>query len=382
MSICFVKTNEEFMNLALGVLEKKTGGQVSFFGNVRAVDQGKSVSFLSYEAHVDLAQSLFLQLLEEVNRRFGIIECHAIHRLGRVEVGQAAVLIAVGADHRHEAFVAARFLIDELKKQLPIWKKQVFADGTESWLQGCNHDHKAEVKKPEAKALLARGMKDLKSKRVLLVGAGGLGCPLAIGLSSLCSLSVYDADVVSKSNLSRQFIYSRNDIGQNKAWLLKRFLGERALEIEAHESFLTEAEALLIAKDFDLIIDGSDCPITKKMLKRVAFMQSVPLIVASVYRSEGEVQVFVPKAEACLSCFEQQGIAEESCADSGVFTHTCSMVASVACDKALSVLSGQISTCEMLLIDVGASQIKKLEIAKDAQCSVCGEKKRQLVRIK
>lgn len=370
MPILFANTDEEFTSLRSKLKNIEAGGQVSFLGKVRRFDQGKEVSFLNYEAHVDMASSLFLKLEEEARARFSILECQALHRLGRVELGQGAVFIEVSAKHRHEAFMAARFLIDELKHELPIWKKQVFIDQSSSWPK-CEHEKAHAL--PVEKALLARGL-DKSKKRVLLVGAGGLGCPLAVNLSSLCSLTIFDGDVVEARNLARQFVYSQNDVGQSKAFLLKKFLRERGAEVLAHERFLTKNEAEELASSFDLIIDGSDCPLTKKMLKKVAFLKSVPLILASVYRSEGEVQIFIPKTGACLSCFDSAVNHEQACSDAGVFTHTCAMVAAIAADKAMMALSGKISSSEMLIVDMCAP-IKSLKIGKDEHCQVCASQK-------
>lgn len=377
MPIYFAKTDEEFSRLQFKLTDVKAGAQVSFLGKVRAFDQEKEVHFLDYEAHIELAQSLFLELESEVKKRFKIIECIAIHRLDRTEVGQAAVLIEVTSKHRNEAFKACRFLIDELKKQLPIWKKEVFLDGTASWQKNCQHHLGPSL--PVTKALFARGLKN-QNKNILLVGAGGLGCPLAINLSSLFDLTIYDGDLVEPKNISRQFIFGLNDVGQNKAWLIKKFLGERsASKITAVEKFLTKDEAQKILPNFDLVIDGSDCPHTKKMLKQLCFFNKVPLIVASVYRSEGEVQVYSPKSHSCLSCFELDSFTPIAC-DAGVFTHVCALVSGIASEKALQLLLGQFEESEMFLIDAQDLSLKRLSLNRDDQCLVCSKKK--LVRIK
>lgn len=133
MTLFFSNTNQEFLAQAQRFYEPKAGGHVLFMGSVRLTNHNKEVAYLHYEAHVSLAVSLFVNLLDDAKRQFGILHGYGVHRLGRVEVGQDAVIINVCSPHRSEAFTAARFLIDGLKKDVPIWKKEVYKDGTFSW---------------------------------------------------------------------------------------------------------------------------------------------------------------------------------------------------------------------------------------------------------
>jgi molybdopterin synthase catalytic subunit len=120
------------------VADRAAGGQTLFVGAVRDHDpQGgdRPVTGLDYEAHPDAAA--FLQrVAEQVAQIPGVVAVSAEHRLGMLTVGEAAVVVAVSAAHRHEAFVACRALIDTLKNEVPIWKRQWYADGTNDWV-GC-----------------------------------------------------------------------------------------------------------------------------------------------------------------------------------------------------------------------------------------------------
>jgi molybdopterin synthase catalytic subunit len=109
------------------------GGVVSFTGLVRDSDGGRGVTALEYEAHPGAEEAL-RAVAETVAAQTGATAVAALHRTGLLEVGDVAVVVAASAPHRAEAFEAARRLIDDLKRDVPIWKRQVFADGTEEWV--------------------------------------------------------------------------------------------------------------------------------------------------------------------------------------------------------------------------------------------------------
>lgn len=109
------------------------GGTTFFVGTVREQDHGKPVTRLSYSAH-PTAEAELRQVAEKVAADFPVTALAAVHRVGDLELGDAAVIVAVAAPHRDEAFKAARRLIDDLKANVPIWKHQVFADGETEWV--------------------------------------------------------------------------------------------------------------------------------------------------------------------------------------------------------------------------------------------------------
>lgn len=109
------------------------GGVVSFTGLVRDSDGGKGVTALEYVAHPD-AQAALLEVAEAVAADLPVCGLAAVHRTGLLRVGDVAVVVAASAPHRGEAFEAARRLIDDLKRTVPVWKRQVFTDGTQEWV--------------------------------------------------------------------------------------------------------------------------------------------------------------------------------------------------------------------------------------------------------
>ena len=116
------------------VLCDRDGAVVTFHGVVRDnSDGGRAVRYLEYEAYAEMAEAQMRAIGEEIRRRWGIEDVAMVHRIGRVEIGEASVVIAVGSPHRGEAFDACEYAIDTLKATVPIWKKEVFADG-EVWV--------------------------------------------------------------------------------------------------------------------------------------------------------------------------------------------------------------------------------------------------------
>ena len=111
------------------------GALCLFVGVVRNQNRGRAVVRLEYEAYEEMALPLMQEIAAETRRRFPVTLVRLVHRLGRLEIGEASVAVAVSSPHRAEAFAACRFAIDTLKAQVPIWKKELYADGSE-WLDG------------------------------------------------------------------------------------------------------------------------------------------------------------------------------------------------------------------------------------------------------
>jgi molybdopterin synthase catalytic subunit len=120
--------------VAASVATPVDGAVATFVGVVRDHHQGRQVLWLEYEAHEAMAEKEIATLIDEARRRWPVGAIAIQHRLGRLEIGDASVAIAVAAPHRAEALEACRWLIDTLKAQVPIFKKETFSDG-ESWVE-------------------------------------------------------------------------------------------------------------------------------------------------------------------------------------------------------------------------------------------------------
>jgi cyclic pyranopterin phosphate synthase len=119
--------------LRAAVAHPAAGANLLFVGTTRAVTDGLETRSLDYEAFEPMARTMLSELRDEAVRRFGLTGCCIAHRLGRVNVGEASVAVATSAPHRCEAFAAAEWLMDEIKKAVPIWKRDEAADGTRTW---------------------------------------------------------------------------------------------------------------------------------------------------------------------------------------------------------------------------------------------------------
>jgi molybdopterin synthase catalytic subunit len=110
------------------------GGYVSFEGWVRDFNEGQEVTRLEYEAFVELAVKEGDRIVTEAVRRFGVVDALCIHRVGALTLGDMAVWVGVSSVHRGEAFEACRYIIDEVKHRVPIWKKEHYRNGDSGWV--------------------------------------------------------------------------------------------------------------------------------------------------------------------------------------------------------------------------------------------------------
>lgn len=122
-------------DLYRNVLRDCNGAVVTFCGVVRDNSGGKRTDYLVYDAYEEMAERKMAEIGAEVGRRWSIGDIAMVHRVGRLEIGEISVLIAVSSPHRPQAFEACRYAIDRLKEVVPIWKKEVGEDGT-SWVEG------------------------------------------------------------------------------------------------------------------------------------------------------------------------------------------------------------------------------------------------------
>ena len=114
------------------------GAIVLFSGEVRDHNRGKAVSWLEYESHLPLAAKMIREILEEARLKWPLQIALAQHRVGKVPIGESAVVVITASAHRSEAFAANRYIIDRIKHEAPIWKCEYYADGTKEWGNNCN----------------------------------------------------------------------------------------------------------------------------------------------------------------------------------------------------------------------------------------------------
>ena len=116
------------------VASPEAGAVVLFLGTTRRTTEGRETASLDYECYHEMALAKLAELKAEAVRRWPLLECAIVHRVGHLELGEASVAVAVSTPHRQAAFEAGQWLIDTLKQVVPIWKKENWADGTTQWV--------------------------------------------------------------------------------------------------------------------------------------------------------------------------------------------------------------------------------------------------------
>jgi adenylyltransferase/sulfurtransferase len=130
----FATTAIDVNSLRRELADPSCGGFCSFEGWVRNNNEGQDVTRLEYEAFIDLAVKEGERIVQEAAQRYGVTKAVCVHRVGSLEIGDVAVWVGVSSGHRDEAFKACRYIIDEVKHRVPIWKKEHYVNGDSGWV--------------------------------------------------------------------------------------------------------------------------------------------------------------------------------------------------------------------------------------------------------
>ena len=230
------------------------------------------------------------------------------------------------------------------------------------------------------------GQQRLKAARVLCVGTGGLGSPLAFYLAAagIGTLGLVDFDVVDASNLQRQIIHSTKDIGRKKLDSAAEKLTalNPALNVVKHETMLTSANALDILKDYDIVADGTDNFPTRYLVNDACVLLGKPNVYGSIFRFEGQASVFATKDGPCYRCLYPEppppGLVP-SCAEGGVLGILPGLVGVMQATEVIKLVlgpliagKGETLVGRLLLIDALNMRFRELKLRKNPECPVCG----------
>ena len=225
------------------------------------------------------------------------------------------------------------------------------------------------------------GQKKLKAARVLCVGAGGLGSPLALYLAAagIGTIGLVDADAVDVTNLQRQILYGAADVGRRKVDVAAERLvaANPHVAAVAHDVLLTSANALGILRDYDVVADGTDNFPARYLVNDACVLLGKPNVWASVYRFEGQASVFGTAGGPCYRClFEEPpppGLVP-SCAEGGVLGVLPGLLGTIQATEVLKLIlgAGESLAGRLLLIDALSMTTRTLRVAKNPACAVCG----------
>ncbi|MBI3886743.1 MAG: ThiF family adenylyltransferase [Opitutae bacterium] len=366
------------------------GGFVAFDGKVRHDHAGRTVVALDYEAFDELVLAEGRALLAEATAQFGLLEARCVHRVGRLAVGDTAVWIGVAAPHRREAFEACEWILDQLKRRVPIWKKEHFADGDSGWIGSDVTPGEAPVteenfysRQIRLNEVGAAGQAKLEAARVLVVGAGGLGCAAIpyLAAAGVGTLGLCDFDRVEATNLHRQVLFAARDVGKPKAALAARFAQRLNpfIAVRAHGARLTAESAPGLFQHYDLVLDCTDNFATKFLLNDTAVAMNKPLVQASLYQFEGQLHLYDPaKAGGCLRCVWPEIPPEGcvgSCAEAGVLGVVPGVFGALQAGEAIKFLLGlgEPLSDAVLLFDLRTLATTRIKRAANPHCPVCGD---------
>jgi sulfur-carrier protein adenylyltransferase/sulfurtransferase len=225
------------------------------------------------------------------------------------------------------------------------------------------------------------GQQKLKAAKVLCVGTGGLGAPLALYLAAagVGTIGLVDFDTVDASNLQRQIIHSTATVGKLKvdsAEIMLKGLNP-FLNVVKHNTMLTSANALEIFKDYDVIADGTDNFQTRYLVNDACVLMNKPNAYGSIFRFEGQASVFATKEGPCYRCLYPEppppGLVP-SCAEGGVLGILPGLVGVIQATEVIKLILGIGDTLvgRLLLVDALTMQFRTLKLRKNPDCPACG----------
>jgi molybdopterin/thiamine biosynthesis adenylyltransferase/rhodanese-related sulfurtransferase len=226
------------------------------------------------------------------------------------------------------------------------------------------------------------GQLRLKAAKVLCVGTGGLGSPLALYLAAagIGKLGIVDFDVVDYTNLQRQVIHGTSDVGRPKLQSARETIQDinPNVEVETYETRLTSENALDIIRGYDIVADGTDNFPTRYLVNDACVLLGKPNVYGSIFRFEGQASVFYAKEGPCYRCLYPEppppGLVP-SCAEGGVLGVLPGIIGSIQALQTIKLIlgKGQSLIGRLLLFDALNLKFRELKLRKNPQCPICGE---------
>jgi adenylyltransferase/sulfurtransferase len=226
------------------------------------------------------------------------------------------------------------------------------------------------------------GQQRLRTASVLVVGAGGLGSPLALYLAAagVGRLGIVDFDTVDLSNLQRQILYGTADVGRSKLSVATERLSDvnPHVTVQPHETRLTAANAREILSDYDIVADGTDNFSTRYLVNDACVLARKPNVHGSIFRFEGQVSLFWPGRGPCYRCLFPEPPAAGAvpdCAEGGVLGVLAGIIGTLQATETIKWIleRGETLCGRLLLFDALQMRFRELELRRDPGCPVCGD---------
>ncbi|MGH7720449.1 MAG: molybdopterin-synthase adenylyltransferase MoeB [Gemmatimonadaceae bacterium] len=230
------------------------------------------------------------------------------------------------------------------------------------------------------------GQRKLKGARVLLIGAGGLGSPLALYLAAagVGHLGLVDFDVVDATNLQRQILHGTSDVGRPKLDSARDRIGDinPNTSVETYETRLSSANALEIIRGHDVVVDGTDNFPTRYLTNDACVLLGIPNVYGSIFRFEGQASVFATDEGPCYRCLFREppppGLVP-SCAEGGVLGVLPGLIGVIQATETIKLLLGlgESLVGRLLLVDALRMRFRTLQLRRDPACPACGTRELQ-----
>ena len=226
------------------------------------------------------------------------------------------------------------------------------------------------------------GQEKLKRASVLIVGAGGLGSPVALYLAAagVGRIGLVDFDRVDVTNLHRQILYGTSDVGTAKLDAAQSRLGDinPEIRIETHEAMLSSSNAMEILDGYELIVDGTDNFPTRYLVNDACVLLGKPNVYGSIFRFEGQVSVFDARHGPCYRCLYPEPPPPHlvpSCAEGGVLGVLPGVIGTIQATEAIKLITGAGESLlgRLLLFDALQMSFRQLRLRKDPDCAICGQ---------
>lgn len=226
------------------------------------------------------------------------------------------------------------------------------------------------------------GQEKISNAKALVLGAGGLGSPVALYLAAagVGTIGIVDNDVVDLSNLQRQILHHTPDIGRPKIESAQEKLAaiNPDLKIKTYKTFVNSTNIMEIISDYDVVIDGTDNFPTRFLVNDACVMAGKPLVHGAILRFDGQAFTILPHEGPCYRCIFREPPPPGSvpnCSQAGILGAVAGIIGSIQATEALKIMlgKGKLLAGRLLILDALDMTVRETRIRKDPECPICGE---------